>query len=81
MTLVFANPLLASGRRRLPLDQEEVRMTRAVRLSKSNNTITTYLLDGEESTQKAFPVFLAQQMLDQMDTTSFSKVTSPNWQK
>ena len=34
VTLVFANPLLSSGRRRLPLDQDEVRMTRAVRLTK-----------------------------------------------
>ena len=54
VTLVFANPLLASGRRRLPLDQDEVRMTRSVRLTKANNTVTTYLLDGEESSQKTF---------------------------
>ena len=42
VTLVFANPVLASGRRRLPLDQDEVRMTRSVRLSKSNNIITMF---------------------------------------
>ena len=58
VTLVFANPLLASGRRRLPIDQEEVRMTRSVRLTKSNNIVTDYLLDGEDSSQKTFHLSL-----------------------
>ena len=60
VTLVFANPLLSNGRRRLPLDNDEVRMTREVRLTKSNNTVSTYLLNGEESNQKAFHRLLGQ---------------------
>lgn len=54
VTLVFANPTLTNGRRRLPLDMDEVRMTREVRLTPSNNTVSTYLLNGEESNQKSF---------------------------
>ena len=60
VTLVFANPTLTNGRRRLPLDTDEVRMTREVRLTKSNNTVSTYLLNGEESNQKAFHRILGQ---------------------
>ena len=60
VTLVFANPTLSNGRRRLPLDSDEVRMTREVRLTKSNNTVSTYLLNGEESNQKAFHRILGQ---------------------
>ncbi len=54
VTLIFANPKLSNGRRRLPLDSDEVRMTREVRLTKSNNTVSSYLLNGEDSNQKAF---------------------------
>ena len=60
VTLVFANPTLSNGRRSLPLDTDEVRMTREVRLTKSNNTVSTYLLNGEESNQKAFHRLLGQ---------------------
>ena len=60
VTLVFANPTLTNGRRRLPLDSDEVRMSREVRLTKSNNTVSTYLLNGEESNQKAFHRILGQ---------------------
>tara|TARA_B100000700_G_scaffold298083_1_gene363613 strand:- start:9123 stop:13010 length:3888 start_codon:yes stop_codon:yes gene_type:complete len=60
VTLVFANPTLSNGRRRLPIDSDEVRMTREVRLTKSNNTVSTYLLNGEESNQKAFHRILGQ---------------------
>ena len=60
VTLVFANPTLTNGRRRLPLDTDEVRMTREVRLTKSDNTVSTYLLNGEESNQKAFHRILGQ---------------------
>tara|TARA_B110000444_G_scaffold73820_1_gene69439 strand:+ start:8220 stop:12134 length:3915 start_codon:yes stop_codon:yes gene_type:complete len=89
VTLVFANPLLASGRRRLPLDQEEVRMTRSVRLSKSNNTITTYLLDGEESTQKTFHRLLGAanarpdgyNIVLQGDVTKLAKMTAKERRK
>ena len=60
VTLVFANPALSNGRRRLPIDTDEVRMTREVRLTKSNNTVSTYLLNGEESNQKSFHRILGQ---------------------
>ena len=60
VTLVFANPVLSNGRRRLPLDSDEVRMTREVRLTKSDNTVSTYLLNGEESNQKSFHRILGQ---------------------
>ena len=60
VTLVFANPTLSNGRRRLPIDSDEVRMTREVRLTKSDNTVSTYLLNGEESNQKAFHRILGQ---------------------
>ena len=60
VTLVFANPILSNGRRRLPIDSDEVRMTREVRLTKSNNTVSTYLLNGEESNQKSFHRLLGQ---------------------
>jgi chromosome segregation protein len=60
VTLVFANPTLTSGRRRLQIDSDEVRMTREVRLTKSNNTVSTYLLNGEESNQKSFHRLLGQ---------------------
>ena len=60
VTLVFANPTLSNGRRRLPIDSDEVRMTREVRLTKSDNTVSTYLLNGEDSNQKAFHRILGQ---------------------
>ena len=60
VTLIFANPKLSNGRRRLPLDSDEVRMTREVRLTKSNNTVSSYLLNGEDSNQKAFHRILGQ---------------------
>jgi len=89
VTLVFANPLLASGRRRLPLDQDAVRMTRSVRLSKSNNTITTYLLDGEESSQKTFHRLLGAanarpdgyNIVLQGDVTKLAKMTAKERRK
>ena len=34
VTLVFANPVLSNNRRRLPIDSDEVKMTREVRLTK-----------------------------------------------
>ena len=89
VTLVFANPLLASGRRRLPLDQDEVRMTRSVRLSKSNNIITSYLLDGGESSQKTFHRLLGAanarpdgyNIVLQGDVTKLAKMTAKERRK
>ena len=54
VTLVFGNPVLSNGRRRLPIENDEVRMTRKIRLTASDNVVSTYLLDGEESSQKSF---------------------------
>ena len=89
VTLVFANPLLTSGRRRLPIDQEEVRMTRAVRLTKSNNTVTDYLLDGEDSSQKTFHRLLSAanarpdgyNIVLQGDVTRLAKMTAKERRK
>ena len=89
VTLVFANPLLSSGRRRLPLDQEEVRMTRAVRLTKSNNIVTDYTLDGQESTQKTFHRLLSSanarpdgyNIVLQGDVTRLAKMTAKERRK
>ena len=84
VTLVFANPTLTNGRRRLPLESDEVRMTREVRLTKSNNTVSTYLLNNEESNQKAFHRILGQanarpdgyNIVLQGDVTRLSSMTS-----
>ena len=84
VTLVFANPLLSNGRRRLQIDSEEVRMTREVRLTKSNNVSSTYLLNGEETNQKAFHRLLGQanarpdgyNIVLQGDVTRLSSMTS-----
>ena len=81
---MFANPTLTNGRRRLPLESDEVRMTREVRLTKSNNTVSTYLLNGEESNQKAFHRILGQanarpdgyNIVLQGDVTRLSSMTS-----
>ena len=89
VTLVFANPLLSSGRRRLPLDQDEVRMTRAVRLTKSNNIVTEYLLDDEDSTQKTFHRLLSSanarpdgyNIVLQGDVTRLAKMTAKERRK
>lgn len=89
VTLVFANPLLASGRRRLPIDQEEVRMTRAVRLTKGNNIVTDYMLDGHESTQKTFHRLLSSanarpdgyNIVLQGDVTRLAKMTAKERRK
>ena len=56
VTLVFGNPVLSNGRRRLPIESDEVRMTRSIRLTASDNVVSSYLLDGDESSQKNGPV-------------------------
>ena len=89
VTLVFANPLLSNGRRRLPLEQEHVRMTRSVRLTKANNIVTTYLLDGEESSQKTFHRLLGAanarpdgyNIVLQGDVTKLAKMTAKERRK
>ncbi|MDG1553168.1 MAG: chromosome segregation protein SMC [Candidatus Poseidonia sp.] len=84
VTLVFANPVMGNGRRRLPLDKEEIRMSRKVRLTASNNVSTSYLLNGEDSTQKAFHRLLGAanarpdgyNIVLQGDVTSLAKMTA-----
>jgi chromosome segregation protein len=84
VTLVFANPVMASGRRRLPLDSEEIRMSRSIRLTASNNPVTSYQLNGEDSTQKVFHRLLGAanarpdgyNIVLQGDVTSLAKMTA-----
>ena len=89
VTLIFANPVLSNSRRRLPIDSDEVRMTRSIRLTKSNNVVTQYLLDGEESTQKSFHRILGAanarpdgyNIVLQGDVASLAKMTSKERRK
>ena len=84
VTLVFANPVMTNGRRRLPLDKEEIRMSRSVRLTASNNPVTTYKLNGELSSQKVFHRLLGAanarpdgyNIVLQGDVTSLAKMTA-----
>ena len=84
VTLVFANPVMNNGRRRLPLDKEEIRMSRSIRLTASNNPVTTYKLNGEDSTQKVFHRLLGAanarpdgyNIVLQGDVTSLAKMTA-----
>ncbi|HIL65206.1 MAG TPA: chromosome segregation protein SMC [Candidatus Poseidoniales archaeon] len=83
VTLIFANPILSNGRRRLPIESDEVKLTRAVRLTRSDNLVTTYFLNGEESGQKAFHRLLGQanarpdgyNIVLQGDVTKLSQMT------
>jgi len=89
VTLIFANPILSNKRRRLPIDSDEVKMTRSIRLTKANNIVTQYLLDGEESTQKSFHRILGAanarpdgyNIVLQGDVTSLAKMTSKERRK
>lgn len=84
VTLVFANPVMNNGRRRLPLNKEEIRMSRSIRLTASNNPVTTYKLNGEDSTQKVFHRLLGAanarpdgyNIVLQGDVTSLAKMTA-----
>ena len=89
VTLVFANPVMASGRRRVPLEKDEIRMTRHIRLTASNNPVNSYLLDGEESSQKVFHRLLGAanarpdgyNIVLQGDVTSLAKMTAKERRK
>ncbi|MEK9650618.1 MAG: chromosome segregation protein SMC [Poseidonia sp.] len=84
VTLVFANPVMSNGRRRLPLDKDEIRMSRSIRLTPSNNVVTTYQLNGEDSSQKVFHRLLGAanarpdgyNIVLQGDVTSLAKMTA-----
>lgn len=89
VTLVFANPSLDNGRRRLPLNMDEVRMSRSIRLTKSGNVVTNYHLNGEESSQKSFHRILGAanarpdgyNIVLQGDVTSLAKMTAKERRK
>ena len=89
VTLVFANPTLDNGRRRLPLNMDEVRMSRSIRLTKSGNVVTNYQLNGEESSQKSFHRILGAanarpdgyNIVLQGDVTSLAKMTAKERRK
>ena len=84
VTLVFANPAMQDGRRRLPLDLDEITMAKRVRLTPAGNVVTQYELNGEESTLKAFHRLLGAanarpdgyNIVLQGDVTSLSKMSS-----
>ena len=75
VTLVFGNPVLSNGRRRLPIENDEVRMTRLIRLTASDNVVSTYLLDVKILLRNRSIVCSTRQMPVQMVTTSCFKVT------
>ena len=89
VTLVFANPSMDNGRRRLPLNMDEVRMSRSIRLTKSGNVVTNYHLNGEDSSQKSFHRILGAanarpdgyNIVLQGDVTSLAKMTAKERRK
>ena len=83
VTLVFANPKMGDGRRRIPLDMDEVTMTKRVRLTPAGNVVTAYELNEEESSLKSFHQLLGAanarpdgyNIVLQGDVTSLSKMS------
>ena len=83
VTLVLDNPLDDEGRRRMSVDSDEIRLTRSVRLTKSGNVVSKYLLNGEESSQKSFRRLLSEtnaradgyNIVLQGDVTGLAKMT------
>ena len=84
VTLVFANPAMEGGLRRLPLDLDEITMAKRVRLTPAGNVVTEYQLNGEDSSLKAFHRLLGAanarpdgyNIVLQGDVTSLSKMSS-----
>ena len=89
VTLVFANESGEGGRRRMSVDSDEVRFIREVRLTKSGNTVSTYRLNGEESSRNHFRLLLAEanasadgyNIVLQGDVTNLTKMTPRNRRK
>ena len=69
VTLVFANPTLDNGRRRLPLNMDEVRMSRSIRLTKSG------ILGAANARPDGYNIVL------QGDVTSLAKMTAKERRK
>ena len=84
VTLVFANPAMEGGLRRLPLDMDEITMAKRVRLTPAGNVVTEYQLNGEDSSLKAFHRLLGAanarpdgyNIVLQGDVTSLSKMSA-----
>ena len=73
----------------MPLNMDEVRMSRSIRLTKSGNVVTNYQLNGEESSQKSFHRILGAanarpdgyNIVLQGDVTSLAKMTAKERRK
>ena len=84
VTLVFSNPVMPDGSRRMAYDSDEVKMTRSVRLTSSNNTVSEYTLNGEESNRSTFRRLLSSanarpdgyNIVLQGDVASLSKMST-----
>ena len=59
-TLVFKNSPEVDGRRRLRIDTEEVKFTRAVRLNRKNDTVSSYYINDNPSTATEMRRVLAE---------------------
>ena len=89
VTLVFANEAGEDGQRRISVDSDEVRFFRHVRLTKSGNSVSSYKLNGEESSRNHFRLLLAEanasadgyNIVLQGDVTNLAKMTSRNRRK
>ncbi|MBT7938399.1 MAG: AAA family ATPase, partial [Euryarchaeota archaeon] len=84
VSLILDNPADKEGRRKMSVDTAEIRMTRKIRLTKSGNIVSTYLLNNEESSQKSFRRLLAEtnaradgyNIVLQGDVTSLAKMSA-----
>ena len=61
---------MPDGSRRMAYDSDEVKMTRSVRLTPSNNTVSEYTLNGEESNRSTFRRLLSSANASLTDTIS-----------
>ena len=59
VTLVFDNPVI-NGKRRMKIDEDEVKFTRVVRITSGKNSVSAYYLNGEVSSQRQFRMLLAE---------------------
>ena len=59
VTLIFDNPSGVEGKRSLDIDTDEVRLTRSIRLTKSNNVVSEYFLNDAPSSRNHFRMLLA----------------------
>ena len=89
VTLILDNPADKKGRRRMSVDTDEIRLTRTIRLTKTNNVVSKYLLNGEESSLKSFRRLLSEtnaradgyNIVLQGDVTSLAKMTAMSRRK